>query len=165
MLLNLVKRDGKGFKLLRLGKPLRWPVNADKARVQIHPGIFTRTASRVIRSSKVTGVLGHEAPVSFEDNWGQLSVLALQQAKIAQMAGLVAAFPCQSGQFNAQALVDEKTGAAQAAGTAGRGTVLDDMMRAPAGRRSASRRRGLPRGRSTLAYSAASFTCSAVRLG
>ncbi len=151
MPLNLVQRDGEGVELLRLGKALRWAVDADEARVQIHPGIFARTALRVVRSPEVTGVLGHEAPVALEDDRGQLPVLAPQQAKIAQVAGLVAALPRQSGQFNAQALIDEEAGTAQAPGTAGRGTVPDATRRAPAGRRSANGRRGLPRGRSTRA--------------
>jgi hypothetical protein len=45
MLLNLVKRDGEGFELLRLGKTLRRAMDADEARMQVHPGIFARTAN------------------------------------------------------------------------------------------------------------------------
>ncbi len=90
----------------RLGKALRGSVDADEAGVKVHLSIFARTALCVVRSPEITGVLGHEAPVALKDDRGQFRVLAPQQVKIAQVAGLVAALPRQSGQFNAQALID-----------------------------------------------------------
>ncbi len=72
MLLDQIERDGKAFELLRFGKALRRPVDADEARVEVYPGIFPRAALCLIRSPKIAGVVRLAALPSH----GSLSVMA-----------------------------------------------------------------------------------------
>ena len=134
-------------------------IQADDSRMEINTGILAFGPRRVTRPTEVVTVAGDENPILFQNDALEFPILPSRAADPDHMRSLmVPPLPRHEREFGAETFVDQQLGHVGYVST----FLRLETTRAFAG---SSRWRGLPRCGFASAKSAASSTCSRLRLG